>query len=181
MSRAEGGSQGQHHGEATPARASAGTSRRVISGSELAGRRASSSLWKHSRFLVEWKDDAGRIHTAGNYRITRGRPDGTTETVRYLDSPGLRGTYTDNFRGEGTLKQLHGGASIPVDVYHLTLKGTKERRRVAYDGFIRTAQDDGYNVRRCEIDLPSAASEPGEEVSSVTFFVQRARPDRAIA
>jgi hypothetical protein len=182
MNRTEGGPQAQYHGEAnTPTKATAGTSRRVITGSELAARRATSSLWKHSRFLVEWRDDAGRVHTAGNYRITRGRPDGTTETVRYLDSPGLRDTYADNFQGEATLKQLHGGASIPVDVYQLTLKGDKERRRLAYDGFIRTAQDDGYNVRRCEIDLPSATLSPDDEVSSVTFFVHRTRPDRAVA
>lgn len=173
MGKIEGGPQGHQSGEAQrPANSSTGC--RVITGAELAGRKVANHLWKDARFLLEWKDREGRLHTAGNYRITRGRPDGSTETVRYLEEPTLRDAYAENFRGEALLP--HGGESgaAEVDVYELGLRGNRRRRRQAYDAFIGAARHDGYSIRRCEIELPSEASSD-EGIFSVRFFVQRPR------
>ena len=181
MQRAEWGTQQHRDVEvsgSTPQ--GVGTPRRIITGAELAQRQATNPLWKHSRFLMEWTDGAGQLHTAGNYRITRGRPDGTTETVRYLDSPSLRDTYAESFRGERVLRELHGSGSMTVDVYELIVKGNTKRRREAYESFIRTAMSDGYSVRGCAIDLGSRVEE-SDDVSMVTFLVQssdRAGDDR---
>jgi hypothetical protein len=177
MNRPEGGPQSHRQTEvSTSVQQSAARPRRVITGTELARRQAMNPLWKPARFLLEWKDEAGRLHTAGNYRITRGRPDGTTETVRYLDSPSLRDTYAESFRGERVLRELHGSGSVTVDVYELAVKGNRKRRREAYESFIRTAMHDGFSVRGCEIDL-GARVEGSDHVSRVTFLVQSS--DRA--
>jgi hypothetical protein len=157
---------------------SAGTPRRVITGAELAHRQAMDSSWRHSRFLLEWKDEAGRVHAAGNYRITRGQPDGTTETVRDLDSPSLKDTYAHGFRGETVLRSLHGDESMTVDAYELIVKGNRKRRREAYESFVRTARDDGYSIRGCAIDLGSSTEGSGSDVSLVTFLVQRSGSGR---